>query len=135
LAVGKAPRLPQDEEKATYAPAVSREEELIVWSKPAADIHNLVRSLDPTPGAYTGFRGRRLKVWRTSLSNGTREGPGGECTPFSPGTVCSTGKNYIEVTAGRGAIKILELQLEGKKRIGTEDFLKGYDLKVGERFA
>ncbi len=134
IAEGKAPRLPQDDDKATYAPVITREEEAISWSRPAIAIHNLVRSLTPVPGAYTNYRHKRLKVWKTSLAGKAAENLLCDPLSFPPGTVCSVGKDYVEVTTGQNSLNILEVQLEGKKRMDIEDFLKGYKLEVGERF-
>jgi methionyl-tRNA formyltransferase len=134
VAQGKAPRQPQEEDKATFAPPITREEEAISWSKPAVSIHNLVRSLNPVPGAYTGYRGKRLKVWRTSLAEKSPESPAVDRLSLPPGAVCSVGKDYAEVVTGQNTLKLLEVQLEGKRRMSMEDFLKGYSMKVGERF-
>ena len=73
VASGKVTRQRQDENKATYAPVISKKEEAIKWAKPATFIHNFVRSLDPTPGAYTYFGRKRLKVWKTSLAEIPKE--------------------------------------------------------------
>jgi methionyl-tRNA formyltransferase len=129
---GKAPRISQDEEKVSYAPAISREDEKIIWEKPASEIFNLVRALNPVPGAFTLFRNKRLKIWSASVQNDKNLQP---ClVPETSGTICSLDRDYIEVTTGHGLLKILELQPEGKRRMSARDFLKGNDLKVGERF-
>jgi len=134
VAKGEAPRRPQDEGKATYAPAITREEEAISWCRPAIAIHNLVRALSPVPGAYTIFRHKRLKIWRTSWSEKAAEDLSGAPLPLQPGTVLAVGKDYVDVVTGQNVLTILEVQLEGKKRMGLEDFLKGYRVEVGERF-
>lgn len=126
---GKAARHSQDEARATYAPSITKEEEVILWSRPAISIHNQVRALNPVPGAYTKYRQRRLKVWRTSVVEKNVEN-----SLFPPGTICSVGKDFVEVATGQNLLKILEVQLEGKKRVGLEDFLKGHNMEVGERF-
>ncbi|MDO9534573.1 MAG: methionyl-tRNA formyltransferase [Bacillota bacterium] len=129
---GKAPCISQDEEKVSYAPAISREDEKIAWEKPASEIFNLVRALNPAPGAFTIFRSKRLKIWRASVQNIRNLQP---ClVPETSGTICFLHKDCIEVTTGRGMLKILELQPEGKRRMSARDFLKGNDLKVGEKF-
>jgi methionyl-tRNA formyltransferase len=134
LAEGKAPRLSQDEGKATYAPLITREEENISWSRPAIAVHNLVRSLNPVPGAYTNYRHKRLKVWKTSPAEKTGGVLLSDSLFLSPGTVCAVGKDYLEVMTGQNSLNILEVQPEGKKRMNAGDFLKGYRLEMGERF-
>lgn len=131
LEKGTAPRIPQDEENATYAPPLSREDEKIIWSNSAVSIFNQVRSLDPAPGAYTRYRNKRLKVWKTAVED---EKLSGDFTSYSPGTVSSVAKDSFKVAAGKGVLKIMELQPEGKKRMRAGDFLKGYQLKEGDTF-
>lgn len=127
---GNASRLPQDDEKATYAPPLSPEDEVIVWSKDARFIANQVRALDPFPGAYTYYRGKRLKIWKA-----VPEKQFSEAELFSfPGTICRVEKDSLAVSTAEDLLKIYELQLEGKKRMATEDFLKGYSLQAGEKF-
>jgi len=65
----KAPRSPQDEERVTYAPAISREDEKIIWERPALEIFNLIRALNPAPGAFTLFKNKRLKIWSALAQN------------------------------------------------------------------
>ncbi len=130
-----APRIRQDEEKATFAPPLTRDEEQIVWSNPAIWIYNQVRALDPAPGAYTRFRNKRLKIWDTAIDGGDiPRQKKGVSAPLSPGTVSSVTKECFEVASGRGFLRVLELQPEGKKRMSARDFLKGYQLKVGVFF-
>ena len=131
VAGGSAPKTPQNKEKATYAPPLSPADELINWTRPAFEIYNQVRGLAPSPGAYTWFNEKRLKVSRVTPveKNNMPSHPTGD---FSPGTVCMVEKDRFWVAAGKGFIQVLELQPEGKKRIQAEDFLRGYSLQVGE---
>ncbi|MGI5882465.1 MAG: methionyl-tRNA formyltransferase [Dethiobacteria bacterium] len=126
---GKAARLAQDDDLATFAPPLSREDERIVWSKGAPEIANQIRALDPYPGAYTIFRGKRLKIWKVDPEK--REGSG--ASP-APGTICRVEKDYFTVATTGGSLRVLELQPEGKKRMAVEDFLKGNRLEAGENF-
>lgn len=134
VARGKAPRLPQDEEGATYAPPLTREDEIIRWSSSSEAIFNQIRALDPLPGAYTFYQGKRLKIWRASLSAGSKEEPKKKVqhADFLPGMVIQVGKDYFDVKTGSSSLRILELQPEGKRRMKVKDFLKGYSLQVGE---
>jgi methionyl-tRNA formyltransferase len=126
---GKAPRLPQDDGQATYAPPLSPEDEIIVWPKDALQIANQIRALDPYPGAYTHFRGKRLKIWKAVPEKQEDAG-----FSHTPGTICRVEKDFFAVATAKNPLKILELQPEGKKRMAVGDFLKGNRLRVGETF-
>ena len=85
-------RMPQDHSRATYVTMMTRETGLIDWNKSAQEIHNLVRGTDPWPGAYTYYKGKRLKVWKTAVCSGS-DGivPGSGCRDSGEtvrGTVC-----------------------------------------------
>ncbi len=136
LEKGAAPRIRQDEGKATYAPPLTRDEERIIWNNPAARIYNQVRSLDPAPGAYTLFCNKRLKIWKTALSGGDIPGEKeGDLALLPPGTVAYVSKECFAIATGRDLLRVWELQPEGKKRMHARDFLRGYQLKAGDSFA
>lgn len=127
LQEGRAPRRPQDETKATYAPLLTRMDEWIDWQRPARDIVNQVRGLDPWPGAYTRWQGKNLKIWKATLAPGSDR-------VREPGTVVAVGPEGVLVACGDGqGILVKELQLEGKKRLSTGEFLKGNALTPGMR--
>jgi methionyl-tRNA formyltransferase len=110
-----APRQ-QDPAQATYAPLLKKEDGLIDWRRPAPSIHNQVRGLQPWPGAYTTFRGQTLRVWRTRVvepAEGTAPGRFAGLRP--PAVAC-----------GAGAIELVEIQLEGRRRMPGADFANGY---------
>lgn len=113
----------QDDALSSYAPMLKKEDGLIDWSRPAREIHNQVRGLDPWPGAYTHLGGEMLKIARTSVEAG-----GGE-----PGTVLSAGTDGVRVACGEGVLKVGELQLPGKRRLPASDFLRGRPLPPGTR--
>ena len=110
----------QDPAQATYAPLLKKEDGLIDWTRPAGAIHNQVRGLQPWPGAYTSFRGRTLHVWKTRVA--------------APGA--RPGVRPWVAAAGEGAIELIEVQLEGRKRMSAADFANGQRLtendKLGE---
>ncbi|MEW5921794.1 MAG: methionyl-tRNA formyltransferase [Bacillota bacterium] len=135
LTRGQAPRVPQDDKLATFAPPLSREEEEINWSDPAEKIFNLVRALAPFPGAFTRFRGMRLKIWKTGLPQPVPEGLEGEATGTVPGKICHIGTASLAVYCGSGILPLLEVQPESKRRIDARSFVQGYRLQVGESFA
>jgi methionyl-tRNA formyltransferase len=135
VARGTAPRRCQDETAATFAPALTKEEEKIQWSWPAGKIYNQVRALAPHPGAYTVYRQKRLKVWETMPLNPVQAGLAADLLTLPPGTVCQVARDYFTVTTGAQLLKILLLQPAGRRKMSAADFLKGNELKVGEKLA
>ena len=88
----------------------------IDWSWPSNKIHNWVRGLSPNPSMYTTFNGKILKVFKTFVENGPK---------CKPGVVFQINKDSILVGTGNGLLGLLEIQLEGKKKLFIKDFLKG----------
>lgn len=133
LAAGKLTGVPQDNGGATYAPLISREDEIINWHNNAVDIKNQVRGLDPWPGARTRLDNKVLKVWRVKEYSGAPE-PGlpGEIKgrPL-PGQVLGPVHEGLAVQCGDQPLVICELQLEGGKRLKTADFLRGVRISPG----
>lgn len=121
---GKAPRTPQDEGRATYAAPLTAADEVLDWSRPAAEVVNRVRALSPVPGARTWWGGRILKVKRAR--------PGGEAGGASPGTVVGLTEGGFLVACGDGAVEVLEVQPEGRRSMPAADFLRGYRLSAGD---
>jgi methionyl-tRNA formyltransferase len=113
----------QDQTQATLAPILRKEDGLLDFSRPAAEILNRMRGFQPWPGAYSKFRGKNLQVWNAAAFDRT-----------VPSSELKTEGNRLFVGCGRGtAIELLELQLEGKKRTSAEDFLRGYRPLPGEK--
>ncbi len=125
LAAGTAPRTPQDGAAATFAPLLTRAVERIDWVKPAQAVHNLVRGLNPWPGAYCLHAGKVLKVWRSEFVP-TAAGCG------RPGRVIAAGDDGAVVVAGDGAVRLTEVQPENRRRMGMGEYVRGYGLTVGE---
>ena len=113
LSAGKATRVPQNEDEATYASMLDKSMCTIDWTKSAQEVHNLVRGLNPWPVALTTLDSKRIKVISTRKS--TLSG--------SPGQVVSV--NPLTVACGEGAVEILTLQPEGKKPMDSKSFLMG----------
>ncbi len=132
---GEAPRVPQDHGQATFAPPLTREEEEINWSAPAEGIFNQVRALAPSPGAYTNFRGMRLKVWQARLpdSPSAAAGPDAFTADNPPGTICHVDNASLAVQCGRGVLLLHEVQPESKRRMDARSFAQGYRLEAGEK--
>lgn len=115
---------PQDDEQSTYAPMLKKEDGLIDWQKSALEIHNQIRGLDPWPGAFTSLEGKTLKLFQTLPEKGAV----GE-----PGTVLSADDKGIRIVCGEGVLLVRALQLAGKKRLPSSDFLRGAPLPPGTR--
>jgi len=128
LAEGTLKEVPQDDYRSTvngqpsteikHAPKIFTETCKIDWSKSAEEIHNLVRGLSPFPGALTSLHNKILKVYRTKKEIASHKD--------APGAISTDGKSFIKFSCKDGFIHILDLQLEGKKRMNVEDFLRGY---------
>jgi methionyl-tRNA formyltransferase len=127
LESGRAEETPQDDRAATYAPRLTKDEGVIDWAQPAAAIHNKVRGLHPWPHAFSFLAGNRYIVLRTSPRVGER-------APAQPGTVLEAAGDRIEVATGDGAIRILEVQLEGRRPMRAREFLAGRAIRPGARF-
>lgn len=125
LAAGTAPSTPQDGTAATFAPLLTRTVERIDWTRPATAVHNLVRGLNPWPGAYCLHDGRVLKVWRSERVAATT-GNG------LPGRVIAADDDGAVVFTGDGAVRLTEVQPENRRRMGMGEYVRGYGLKVGE---
>ena len=124
---GKAVREKQPEESTTpYARMIDKKMGSIDWEKPAKEIEQLIRGLNPWPSAYTRLQGKTLKIWKAEVLL--------EHSQEEPGQITEVTKDSIVVQTGQGRLKILELQLEGKKRMDAASFLRGYALKEGESF-
>jgi methionyl-tRNA formyltransferase len=122
LAAGRISGEKQDDSQATYAPLLKKEDGAIDWSRPAMEIHNRVRGLQPWPGAYTSFRGQKLHLWRTRVPDAGQSG--------APGTVVSA--RPLVVQCGPGSLELLEVQMEGRKRVPAHDFANGQRLTENE---
>lgn len=126
IAQGKAPREPQDDALATLAARLRPEEGELDWARPALELHNRVRAFTPSPGAFTFFRGKRLKVLRTGA-------PVPSFAPDAlPGTlVAARGALYGQ--AGEGMLPLIAVQAEGGRPLSGAEFARGARLGVGER--
>jgi len=130
IAAGRAAAVPQDHEQATYAPPLSKDDEWIDWNRPALDIYNQIRGLNPWPGAYTTYEGRRLKVWRAAR-------PDSQSTPIKknhekkPGEILDVGEDSLTVATSDGSLTLLDLQPAGKKAMSAGSFCCGYRIEPG----
>ncbi|MFN2477212.1 MAG: methionyl-tRNA formyltransferase [Chthoniobacterales bacterium] len=122
LVAGAASRIPQDNDRATYAPKLEREHGLIDWSESAEIIERKFRAFDPWPGAYALLREgsgkeRKLKIFRASVVSNP--------AAIAPATLFAH-EGSVAVTAADGALLLHDVQLEGKKRMTAEELLRGH---------
>lgn len=127
LAAGRAAEQPQDDAQATYAPRLTKEEGLIDWSRPAQDLHNQIRGLHPWPHAQTTLEQRRVLVLRSAVGAHL-------LARLPPGSVDQASGDDLLVATGKGSLRILALQLEGRRAMHTREFLAGHRLQPGTRF-
>ncbi|QJW46966.1 methionyl-tRNA formyltransferase [bacterium BFN5] len=123
----KAPRISQNHQDATYAPLLTKMIEKINWERPAVEIHNLIRGLNPWPGAYCCYQDRVLKIWRSRIHDA-------DIATTRPGRVVRVTAEGILVETGLGVIEILEVQPESKRRMLAKDCACGYCINTGEIF-
>jgi methionyl-tRNA formyltransferase len=123
--LGRARLVSQDPSKATYAPVLRKKDGEILWELSAEEIRNRIRGLDPWPGAYTFWKGKRLRLWKAVAEQ--IESPG------FPGELLGVSEQGMRVASGKGVLCVTSLQLEGGRRMTVEEFLRGHGLKGGER--
>lgn len=120
---GTATRTPQNHEEATHVSMISKELGNVDWNKSAVEIERLIRGLNPWPSAYTQLDGKTFKLWKAKVVK--------EDTDKTPGTIVRVGKDCLAVQTGSGLLSLLEVQLEGKKRMEVDAFLRGYQVEEG----
>ena len=125
IEAGKALPRPQAAGPESPAPKILKEHCRIDWTRNAAEVHNLVRGLSPRPSAFTSHNGTLLKIFRTTVAGDVRSAAPGETLDV---------EGRLRVSTGEGAIDVLEIQQEGKKKIPILEFLRGYRIQVGDRF-
>ncbi len=131
IAAGDAPRVPQNEAEATYAPNLTREDERIDWSRSARDIFNRVRGLHPMAGGFTLWNGGVFKVWGCRAPGDADKQLRPEWERLAPGAVLESGSFGIRVRTGDGSIVLTEVQPAGKKTLPASEFAKGARLAPG----
>jgi len=120
---------PQSDADATYAPILKREHGKIDWNEAAATIANRVRGFQPWPGSYTSFKDVRIIIWRAA-----EVALPAETSSATPGTIVGLDKSaFTAACGGNSALRIEELQVEGKRRSGARDFINGMRAEVGMR--
>jgi methionyl-tRNA formyltransferase len=122
---GKAPRIPQDESKATYEPPCDDKVASLDFEKSINDIYNLIRGCDPQPGAYIIFRGQKVRFYDAGM------------TPSSsgkkPGEIVAVEEGGLQIAVKGGTIKVGKLRVEKGEKIGPIELARSVGLKVGDR--
>ncbi|WP_341877355.1 methionyl-tRNA formyltransferase [Defluviitalea saccharophila] len=120
---GNIKREKQDEDEATYAPMLKKENGLIDWSQPSYKIINLIRGLSPWPSAYTFYKDQMMKIWKAEVYNKTYE-------HHTIGEIVEVIKNKgLVVKTGDSSLLITEMQAPNGKRMTVEEYLRGHDIE------
>jgi methionyl-tRNA formyltransferase len=127
LAAGKLVARPQNNDEATYAPLLKKEDGRIDWSRPAQEIYNRMRGFAPWPGAYTSFRGQTCHVWAEPFSLRA-------VNLAAPGTILQEDSQILIACGHTTLLRLLSVKLEGRKQISAEEFANGARLTERERF-
>lgn len=123
IAEGRAPRTQQDPAQATYVGKLSKEDGRIDWTRPAAQLVNFVRAMDPWPSAYTQHRGQLLKIWKADVA----------AASGTPGKILEIRRDGgFVVGTGNGGVLVGEVQPEGRRRMSADEYVRGSRLTVGE---
>jgi len=116
--------VPQPAEGVTYAHKIDKAEAAIDWSMPAVQLERKIRAFDPFPGCTARLGEATIKLWRAKCADGQGEA----------GTILQVGNEGIVVACGEGALRLVELQRPGGRRLASVDFLRGFPVAVGQHF-
>ena len=122
FAQGSVESVPQDHDKATYAPMLDKSMSPIDWSKTARQVHNQVRGLHPWPVATACIQGTNFKIHETLVLDIS--------TDAAPGSILALTKTGLQIACGEGAVEIRSLQAEGGKRMAAADYFRGHPLVI-----
>jgi methionyl-tRNA formyltransferase len=123
---GEAPRIPQDESGATYEPPCDDRVASVDFAKEGKDIYNLIRGCDPQPGAFSGFKGRKIRLYDAKWIRSTTE--------KTPGEVISIEEEGMGIAVKGGVIRVGKLRIDRGEKVGPMEFAKAVDLKAGDQF-
>jgi methionyl-tRNA formyltransferase len=124
IKTGNPPRITQDESTATYDPPCGDEHAKIDWSKPAAEVYNLIRGCDPQPGAHAAWQGKMVRIFDARMQNGANNAFAGQVTAI--------GAEEITVALNGATLTVKRMRGDGAKVSATQ-FAKQVDLKIGDR--
>jgi len=117
---GSYQEMPQEQfasSKLRHAPKIFKEDCLVHWHNSVENVHNFIRGLSPGPTAYTVFQNKTLKIFKAEIDQNS--------TDLSPGELITDGKTYLKFSCEDGSISVKDIQLEGKKRMKIDEFLRG----------
>lgn len=126
IKTGKAPRIPQDESKATYEPPCDDRVASMSFDKSIKDIYNLIRGCDPQPGAYTTFKGKRIRFYEAKMFPPVIEKQSGEILSIEEGS--------LQIAVKGGVIQVGKIRVDKGEKTGPVEFARSVDLKIGDRF-
>ncbi len=126
IKIGKAPRIPQDESKATYEPPCDDRVAFVNFEKSIKDIYNLIRGCDPQPGAYTIFKGKKVRLYDAKIFP--------SAIKKQPGEIVSIEEESLQIAVKDGVIRVSKLRVDKGEKIGPIKFAQWVDLKIGDRF-
>ena len=118
--------IPQNQEEASYAEKITKDMGHLDWNLPAERLDCLIRGMNPNPGTYSFYRGKRVKIHKAA--------PEAVKHSARPGTILSLAEDRIHVACGSGALVISEIQPENHKKMDASDFIHGYQVKVNDEF-
>lgn len=124
LKAGNIRPRPQDHALATHAPILRKEHGRIDWNLTAREVYNRVRGFVPWPGAYTGFRGHRLHIWKARLAQALESG--------TPGSLRPAGRRLLAGCGDGAWLELIEVQLEGRNKVSADAFMNGQHLTENE---
>ena len=116
--------LPQNHQSATPAPKITKEMTIIDWSWPAEKIHNWIRGLSPRPGMSTTLKKENFRIYQTKVLDTGKN---------VPGEIIRLEQSEIIVSTGKGSLSLMEVQIEGKRKMSVADFLRGSTIQTGDR--
>ena len=138
---GQLTPIPQEETKVTYAHKIDKKESRIIWDMPALKIFNKIRALVMGPQAYTLYKGKRIKIYKVRWDKATEVASGPDRVgglqgvgAFSPGQVVEIGVDYFKVACGDLSLSVIQVQPESKKIMSAGEYIRGYNLKKGDKF-
>lgn len=117
----------QNHEESTYAPMITKELEIINWQDSAENIKNLIRGLNPEPGAYSFLNGEMIKLWLATVSDRDYSSP--------VGTIVEVTKKGFVVNTAKGGLFVKELQAKGGKKMTADAYMRGHKIEVGMSFS
>lgn len=129
LEAGEIVPIKQDEALATHAKMLTKELGNIDFTKTADEIEHLIRGLNSWPSAYTYYGNKTMKIWKACVTDEQSEHEDAEC-----GRIVAVSKDSIDIACKKGCLRVLQLQMEGKKRMTVRDFMLGHKFEVGTVF-